>query len=282
MEQVTKVELSPDLLPAEIPAIQAQDGNYVSKLQPLECDNNMFLIIQTAYMILNQEQDEKMIALMAQELTSDLQLKYRFLTVEEVRLAIRMGAKEELGVIKMFPALSLFNFISWIKSYIALVRDPAIHKQNKHAEKLVDKTDSGRRIEWTKHLQADIIKVYEKYCQGQEIIDDNTGKIVYEPCRIEDILFWTVAPHNLIGTYYDHLNKNGLIDIEDFEKHQIYNAAELRIDSEIPQKSEKKMYAEFFGNRNGQIMDLAKSMAVTEMFNRWKKDNYQIVFKPIV
>lgn len=265
MKAIGENKTAPGLFPAQLQAVHASGGVIVSSVNEKSVYTALNDFLSKACITIGQAPDEQRDDLTCRELAHDIKIKWKFLTLEEVDLAIMMGCKGEFGEIKHFPILTILNITSWIKSYISLVRAEAFAKQRKHELELVEQDKQKRKREGDALLQNAILKCYEDFCKGKTILE----ALSYSP-----------DPVHLASVHFVFLGKSGLIEIEKEEWLMTYNVASGIIEARRPNKREDRKGWELFQtSEKSQKLALARYIALQQAFEKWKKESYVLKFQ---
>lgn len=265
MQEIVKREIAPNM-PSELrPAIIANWCEAVAKVSGQDAEGSIANSIQAAYIIVGQAVTAKVLREQVKELYSDILRKYKYFTLSEVDLALRMGAKGDLGECKMFPVMSIYNFNQWIAVYGDEIRNKALDNQRIFEEKQEGLNNLKRKMDGTQSLQAEIVNIFKAFCKGGSI---------------DEMVSFTPKPAHLLSVYYDHMDTHELILLSIPEKRLIYKNAEEEFKKFRPEGSEFRPEVKEFDSAfpmNARI--LAKSMALKATFERYKAEGFEIIFE---
>lgn len=264
MKAIGENKIAPDLFPAQLEAVHAAGGVIVSSMNEKSVYEALNGFISLAYVTVGQSPDKDRDKLTAQELAHDIKTKWKYLTIEEVGLAIKMGCKGEFGEVKHVPIVTILNITSWINSYIRMVRNEAFAKQRKYEMQLVEQDQQKRKEQGDILLKQSIIECYNQFCQGKTILE----ALSYSP-----------DPVHLASIHFVHLGRSGLIDIDKEEWKMIYDIASHQIEARRPNKKEDRKGWELFQNsESSQKLSLARFMALEDVFRKWKENSFTLKF----
>lgn len=206
-----------------------------------------------------------MITEIKDEILKDLKTYFRTFRIDEVVLAIEMGAKGMFQRDGDLNGVSVELIEKWIWRFAEEVRKNAFAKQRKHELDLEKAKDVERKIEGEMLLKKQITECYNRFCEGEPI---------------EEALSFTPFVSNLMSVYFQFLEKCSLINLSKEDRIILYDQAEAEVSASAPDKQiDFKSWSLFNRGKAAQIKDLARAKALKFVFCEWKNKSYELKFE---
>lgn len=121
--------------------------------------------------------DQKVfISMCVEEVKND----FSYLTIEDVRLAIKKGIRLEYG---KFYGLSIATINHWLKEYVNTTKKTAMKSLSllSPEEEKISLNDEQKKVMYKRWLDS-WIDLFEKYHEGENIVVSDAGNVFYKYC----------------------------------------------------------------------------------------------------
>lgn len=260
MSNIIKVSEIPGLLPIEVSALEAYSMSKIKELKKIDMVDPVTRAIGKARIIKGQTGNEKDDTVMADIVISELKLSFSTFSIQEICIAIEMGAMGKLNIDAVH--VSPENIFKWIWKYRDQVRQEAIHKQRRFEEKQQKEQAEAKRLKGISDFEASIIEKYNNFDHSEEV--DN--EVVVNAAMYRHIV-------SKLGEQ---------IDLQ--EKKEIFERAgqilkQLKEEKSIADKLKEKIEVRYYQSiTESNQKTLAEAIALREVFIKWKLEDKQLKF----
>ena len=185
----------------------------------------------------------------------DIFYDFSYLTIPEIELAFRMGARRKFEPIM---GMSVMTFYGWLVSYTQTVKTEAVKSLNTIKETPVEIDEKTKKKYYNKWLNAQI-QLFEQYKKDKSINVIDMGNV-----------------------FYDYCEKKGICYLSVDEKSKLYEEAKISIKGKHHRREAKSnVQAQNFKavveainandidvSLNNRIVSEAKRLAITKIFDK--------------
>lgn len=247
------------LTPTDFVALEASKSQKIATVKKADGEKSLKNSIQKTFVIMGHSFEVEQLIIFTDCLWDELRKSQAYYTLEEIDLALEMGAKGKLCDLTKIPQpiVSLSNFLHFIRLYNEKVRREAIAKDEEEKAKLEKLAEEALNKEKLKAFEQEICEVYNQYCESFGEMPEMTDGLKASYCR--------------------HLYPKNIVELTAEQEAEIFERATKL----VPVENEKKRNP--FADKNflkkkkdAQIQDLAEAIALEYIFIEMMKNEINL------
>lgn len=258
MSNLIKISDIPWLTPSESVALEAYARPKIKEVAKGSMVDQIVGSVALARQIKGQSADEKDDRALSKIVIDELKVSFTTFTVEEVCLAINMGAKGFLNTPETVH-VSAENVFKWIWKYRDQVRSEAISKQRKFEQELEKQQQEEKRKKGIEELNKIIS---DQYAAFEIEVDVPIGEEFVYASRYR----WIVSQ---LGEQLT-VEERRVIWEEAGDKMMLRDTEEKTLQQKLKEKSEK---LQTMAITQANQKTLAEAIALQRVFIQWKVDD---------
>jgi hypothetical protein len=242
------------LTPTDFVALEASKTQKIAIVKKVDGEKSLKNSIQKTFVIMGHSFEVEQLVIFTDCLWDELKKSQNYYTLEEIDLALEMGAKGKLCDLTKIPQpiVSLSNFLHFIRLYNEKVRREALAKDEEEKTKLEKLAEEALKKEKVKAFEAEICEVYNQYCESFGEMPELTDGLKSSYCR--------------------HLFPKNIIELTVEQEAEIFEKATKRVPVENDKKRnpfEDRVFLK--KKRDAQIQDLAEAIGLEYLFMEYLK-----------
>ncbi len=247
------------LSPTDFVALEAYKQPKIATIKKLDAEKVLKKIIETAFVLMGHKFEASQVIIFIDCLWEELRKSQSFYTLEEIGLALEMGAKGKLTDLTKIPqpVISLSNFLLFIRLYNEKIRREALAKdqaEKDKQEKFISDQERAKKIE---AFNNEILQAYNSYCENFEMPELSTG---------------------LKATYCRHLYSKNIVELSTEQEAEIFAKAKKEAPAEEINLIPLNDVDRIFNNKkkSAQIQEIAESIALEYLFTEYLKSSINL------
>ncbi len=260
MNLIGNSNLCPALSPDERNVIKFHEGVKIKDLAKVVMADPLTDAVSKAYLNIGQSSESKTLTVLVATLACELKDCFTTYSIEEICHAIDLGSKGKLNELKdlIQPVISVMNILKWVHLYDDKIRKEAIHKQNKHLEKLAKELTEKEKQEKIEAFKEEICLVYESYCDAFGELPEGLSM-------------------GLKASYCRYLYEKNIIELTAEQEREIFDKAKSLMPTEAQIRGMNAVDRVFHNKKKeAQIQEIAESIALEYLFTEYLKQGIDL------
>jgi hypothetical protein len=236
-------------------ALQAYNSPRIATIKKEGAEKRLKASIERCFVLMGHKFEVSQLIIFIDCLWDELKKNQSFYTLEEIDLALEMGAKGKLVDLTKIPqpVVSLSNFLLFIRLYNEKIRREMLNKEKIEKEKQEKFISDKEREEKIKLFENEIANVYQYFIDNLELPELSIG---------------------LRATYYRALDANKLVELSVELKKELYERAKQEIKTVVDLRVYNDVEKAFNKNKKEkEIIEIAQAMALEFLFAEYLKQS---------